>query len=145
MRFFDAPLEYQGFWANFGDLIWWFLWVFVFFAYIFALFSIITDLFRDHTLNGWWKAVWIFFLIFFPVITALVYLIARGSGMSRRAVAAANEYKTAQDEYIKSVAGTSPADQIAQAKSLLDSGTITQAEFDTLKTHALSGSAAHRG
>lgn len=138
MRFLEATgLEYQGFWANFGDLIWWFLWVFVFFSYLFALFAIIGDLFRDHKLSGGWKAVWIFFLIFFPIVTALVYLIARGSGMSKRAAEAANEYKTAQDDYIKSVAGTSPTDQIAQAKGLLDSGAISQAEFDHLKHRAL--------
>ena len=82
--------------------------------------------------------MWIFFLIFFPIITALVYLIARGKGMGDRQVAAAQQYKAAQDDYIKSVAGTSPADQIAQAKSLLDSGAISQAEFETLKAKALS-------
>lgn len=138
MRFIEATVEYQGFWANFWDLIWWFLWIFVFFTYIFALFAIISDLFRDHKLNGWWKAVWIFFLIVFPIVTALVYLIARGSGMSRRSVEAAKAYQSAQDDYIKQVAGTSPSDQIAQAKGLLDSGAITQAEYDTLKAKALA-------
>jgi len=137
MRFIEAGLEYQGFWANFWDLIWWFLWIFVFFAYIFALFAIIGDLFRDHKLNGWWKAVWIFFLIFFPIVTALIYLIARGNGMSRRAAEAAKAYQGAQDDYIKSVAGTSPADEIAKAKELLDAGTISQAEYDHLKAKAL--------
>ena len=54
----------MGFWASFWDIIWWFLWIFAFTAYLFALFAIIGDLFRDHKLSGWWKAVWIFFLIF---------------------------------------------------------------------------------
>lgn len=138
MRFSDAVVEYQGFWGSFGDLIWWFLTFFVLFAYLMALFSIIGDLFRDHKLSGWWKAVWIFFLIFFPIVTALVYLIARGRGMGERQVAAAQQYKAAQDDYIKSVAGTSPTDQIAQAKGLLDSGAISQAEFDALKAKALA-------
>lgn len=137
MRFIDATVEYHGFWGSFWDLIWWFLWAFIFVSYLFALFAIIGDLFRDRKLGGGWKAVWIFFLIFFPIITALVYLIARGKGMGERQVAAAQQYKEAQDDYIKSVAGTSPADQIAQAKSLLDAGAISQAEFETLKAKAL--------
>lgn len=82
--------------------------------------------------------MWIFFLIFFPIITALVYLIARGGSMGERQVAAASQYKSAQDDYIRQVAGTSPSDQIAQAKGLLDSGAITQSEFDALKAKALA-------
>ena len=137
MRIIDA-VEYQGFWGSFGDLIWWFLCAFVFFTYLMALFVVIGDLFRDHKLNGWWKAVWIIFLIFVPFLTLLVYLIARGKGMSERGLAQAKEYKAAQDQYIKSVAGASPSEEIAKAKSLLDSGAITQAEFDHIKTKALS-------
>src|SRR6478735_393041 len=137
MRIIDA-VEYQGFWGSFGDLIWWFLWAFVFFTYLMALFVVIGALFRDHKLNGWWKAVWIIFLIFVPCLTLLVYLIARGKGMSERGLAQAKEYKAAQDQYIKSVAGASPSEEIAKAKSLLDSGAITQAEFDHIKTKALS-------
>ncbi|MGB4779908.1 SHOCT domain-containing protein [Microbacterium sp.] len=138
MRFLDAAVEYHGFWGSFWDLVWWFLTIFIFVAYLMALFAIIGDIFRDRNLAGGWKAVWIFFLIFFPIITALVYLIARGGGMGERQVAAAKEYKAAQDDYIKQVAGTSPADQIAQAKSLLESGAISQAEFETLKAKALA-------
>jgi Short C-terminal domain/Phospholipase_D-nuclease N-terminal len=137
MRIIEA-VEYQGFWGSFGDLIWWFLWAFVFFTYLMALFAVIGDLFRDHELSGWWKAVWIIFLIFVPFLTLLVYLIARGKGMSQRAAAQAKEYKAAQDSYIKSVAGASPSEEIAKAKSLLDSGAITQAEFDSIKAKALS-------
>ncbi|GAA2012110.1 SHOCT domain-containing protein [Microbacterium ulmi] len=141
MRFFDVtPIsyQYQGFWGSFWDLIWWFLWAFIFVSYLFALFAIIGDLFRDKKLNGWLKAVWIFFLIFFPIVTALVYLIARGKGMGERSVAEARQYRAAQDDYIKQVAGSSPADEIAKAKSLLDAGTISQAEYDALKARALS-------
>jgi hypothetical protein len=137
MRIIDA-VEYQGFWGSFGDLIWWFLWAFVFFTYLMALFSVIGDLFRDHELSGWWKAVWIVFLIFVPFLTLLIYLIARGKGMSERAQAQAKEYKAAQDDYIKSVAGASPSEEIAKAKSLLDSGAITADEFDSIKAKALS-------
>ncbi|APZ34110.1 hypothetical protein BOH66_07490 [Microbacterium aurum] len=138
MRVWDAAVEYRGFWGSFADLIWWFLTIFIFVAYLFALFAIIGDLFRDRKLSGGWKAVWIFFLIFFPIITALISLIARGRGMGERQVEAAQQYKAAQDDDIKQVAGTSPAEQIAQAKSLLDSGAISQAEFDALKAKALA-------
>lgn len=142
MRFIDAVTtgyQYQGFWGSLGDLIWWFLWVFVFVAYLFALFAVISDLFRDHELSGWWKAVWIIFLIFVPFLTLLVYLIARGNGMAKRGAAEAKQMQAAQDAYIKSVASaSSPSDEIAKAKGLLDAGTITQAEYDAIKAKALS-------
>jgi Short C-terminal domain/Phospholipase_D-nuclease N-terminal len=120
----------------------WFFWVFVFFAYLMVLFSIIGDLFRDSELNGWVKAIWIIFLIFVPFLTALIYLIARGNGMTKRSIAQATEMRKAQDEYIRATAGTAASstgvDDIAKAKTLLDSGTITQAEFDALKAKALA-------
>ena len=139
--------------GSFGDLLVWFFWVFVFVAYLMVIFSIIGDLFawfwilitiigdlfRDHTLSGWWKAVWIIFLVFLPFLTALVYLIARGNSMQKRAMAQAQEMQSAQAEYIRQTAGTSSAaDDIAKAKTLLDSGAITQAEFDSLKAKALA-------
>ena len=133
--------EYQGFWGSFWDIIWWFLTIFIFISYLFVLFAIISDLFRDHKLNGWWKAVWIIFLLFFPIITALVYLIARGRGMGERSQAQAKQLQEAQSEYIKSVAGAgaaSPSDEIAKARALLDAGTIDQAEYDALKAKALA-------
>ena len=142
MRFIDAvttSYEYQGFWGSLGDIIWWFLWAFVFVSYLFALFAVISDLFRDHELSGWWKAVWIIFLIFVPFLTLLVYLIARGNGMAKRGAAEARQIQAAQDAYIKQVATAgSPSDEIAKAKTLLDAGTITQAEYDAIKAKALS-------
>ncbi len=127
-----------GFW----DFLLWLFWVFVFFAYLMVLFSIIGDLFRDSKLNGWLKAIWIIFLIFLPFITALVYLIARGNGMTKRSMEQASEMQKAQAEYIRQTAGTaapaSGVDDIAKAKSLLDSGAITQAEFDAIKAKALA-------
>ena len=124
---------------SFWELFWWFFWIWVFVAYLMVLFNIIADLFRDHTLNGWWKAVWIIFLIFFPFITALVYLIARGRGMAERSGRQMADARNAQDAYIRSVAGAgaSPTDEIAKAKALLDAGTISQAEYDALKAKAL--------
>jgi len=138
MRFFDDAVEYHGFWGSFGDLIWWFFTVFIFFAYLMALFSVLGDLFRDRKLNGWAKAIWIIFLIFVPFLTLLVYLIARGPGMAERNAAQVKKSQEAADDYIRSVAGASPADEIAKAKSLLDAGTITSAEYEALKAKALS-------
>ncbi|AZG47367.1 SHOCT domain-containing protein [Gordonia insulae] len=125
-------------WDSFWDFIWYTLVIFSFLAYLMILFWVISDLFRDRALSGWWKAVWIVFLIFVPWITALIYLIARGHGMSRRAAEARSEAQQQTDDYIKSVAGKSSADQIADAKSLLDSGTITEQEFAALKAKALA-------
>ncbi len=117
----------------------WFFWVFVFVAYLMVLFSILGDLFRDHSTNGWVKAIWVIFLIFVPFLTALIYLIARGQGMQRRAMEQATEMRKQQDEYIRATAGApSSVDDIAKAKSLLDSGAISQAEFDALKARALA-------
>jgi hypothetical protein len=126
------------FWSDFWDIIWWFVWAFVFIAYLFALFSIITDLFRDRELSGWWKAVWLIFLVVLPFVTALVYLIARGRGMAERSARSAIAARKAGDAYIRDVAGSgSPGQQIAQAKALLDEGAITAEEFAALKDHAL--------
>jgi ABC-type multidrug transport system fused ATPase/permease subunit len=135
-----TTVEYQGFWGSFWDIIWWFLTIFIFISYLFVLFAIIGDLFRDHKLNGWFKALWIIFLLFFPIVTALVYLIARGRGMGERSQAQAKQIQDAQAEYVKSLAGqaSSPAEEIARAKSLLDAGTITQAEYESLKAKALA-------
>lgn len=135
-----SATEYQGFWGSFGDLIWWFLSIFLFVSYLFVLFAVIGDLFRDRALNGWAKAVWVVFLIFFPIVTALIYLIARGRGMGERSQAQAERFQEAQAEYIKSVAGQTPTptDEIAKAKGLLDAGAISQAEFESLKSRALA-------
>jgi hypothetical protein len=125
------------------DTFWHFLWstivIFAFIAYLMILFNILTDLFwRDHQTSGFIKALWVIFLILFPYLTALVYLIARGQGMAERAREAATAAKKQTDDYIKQAAGRSPAEEIAHAKELLDAGTITQAEFDGLKAKALS-------
>ncbi|MCK0110680.1 SHOCT domain-containing protein [Ornithinimicrobium sp. F0845] len=122
---------------SFWDLVLVFFWAFIFIAALVALFAIITDLFRDSELSGWMKAVWMVLLIFLPVLTALVYLIVRGGGMAERSAAAIGESKAATDDYIRSVATASPAQQIAEAKELLDAGTITPDEFNTLKGKAL--------
>ena len=125
---------------SFWDFFWFIISFFLLMAYLVVLFQILTDLFRDHQTSGWLKAVWVFFLIILPLITSLVYLIARGQGMAERNIAAIKTAQASQEEYIRSVSGggASPSDEIARAKTLLDSGAISQAEFDTLKAKALS-------
>lgn len=124
------------FWQWFWLMVWWF----VFFAYLLLLFHIVADLFRDRELSGWWKAMWVVGLIVLPYLVALIYLIARGSGMAERQVHAALDAKQATDEYIRTTAsaGQSPAGQIADAKTLLDSGAIDATEFAQLKAKALA-------
>ena len=125
---------------SFWDFFWFIISFFLLMAYLVVLFQILTDLFRDHQTSGWAKAFWVFFLIILPLITSLVYLIARGQGMAERNIAAVKSAQASQEEYIRSVSGggASPSDEIARAKTLLDSGTISQAEFDSLKAKALS-------
>lgn len=125
-------------WDSFWDFIWYTIVIFAFVAYLIVLWHIIADLFRDKAASGWAKAVWVIFLIIFPYLTAIVYLLAKGKGMAERQREAYADAKQASDEDIKSVAGSTPAQQISEAKSLLDSGAITQDEFDALRAKALS-------
>ena len=123
---------------SFWDVIWFIFVSFAFIAYLMFMFQIIGDLFRDHTVSGWVKALWMICLIFLPFLTAIIYLVVRGKGMYERQSAAIDAARASQEDYIRNVASTSPGDQIAQAKGLLDSGAISQAEFDALKAKALS-------
>lgn len=112
---------------------------FLFFAWFMCLFWIFGDIFRSSDLGGGAKTFWVLFVIFLPGLGILVYLIARGGGMTERALEQQRQVQAAQASYIQSVAGSSNAtEQLASAKSLLDSGAITQAEFDTLKSKVLS-------
>ena len=127
----------MSFWENFWDIFWWFIYVYAFFAFLFALFVIIGDIFRDRELNGWLKAVWIVFLAFLPILGVLVYLIARGKGMTERARERACQHQEASDAYIRQVATASPTEEIAKAKALLDAGTISPDEFEKIKSSVL--------
>ena len=111
---------------------------FVFIAYLFVLFHVVFDLFRDTELGGGFKALWIIGLIFVPVLTALLYILARGRGMADRQRAAMQRARSEADAYIREVSGKSPADQIAAAKALLDAGTINPEEYARLKAKALA-------
>ena len=127
----------MSFWENFWDIFWWFFTASVFFAYLFGVFAVIGDLFRDHRLSGWWKAVWIFFLCFLPLVTLLVYLAARGDGMADRSVERARRHQDEADSYIRKVSAASPTDEISKAKALLDAGAISPDEFAKLKSRVL--------
>lgn len=121
------------------DTLWTLLWIFFMVIFFMIFFMVVMDLFSDHTLSGWAKAIWIIFLIIIPPITVLVYLIARGGKMAERRQAQIQAAQEAQASYIKQVAGTgTAADQITQAQALLASGAISQAEFDQLKAKALA-------
>lgn len=123
---------------SFWDVVWFIVISFAFVAYLMVLFSILSDLFRDREESGVMKAVWIVCLIFFPFVTALVYLIVRGRDMAERQMRDTAELKKQQEAYIRDVAAQpSPADQIAQARKMLDAGVISQPEYERLKEKAL--------
>jgi hypothetical protein len=124
--------------SNFWDLVWLMVSTFFFVAYLLIMFQIVADLFRDAELGGGSKALWLLALVFLPVATALIYVIVRGRGMADRQMASAKRAKSDADNYIRSVAGKSPAEQIADAKALLDSGVINADEFAKLKAKALA-------
>jgi Short C-terminal domain/Phospholipase_D-nuclease N-terminal len=125
---------------SFGEVLLWSFWIFIWISAIFIWFRCVFDLFSDRSLSGWGKAGWAALLIFVPWVGALIYLIARGRSMSERQMAAMADAQAQQEKYIKSVAASSasPAEQITHAKSLLDSGAISQQEFDALKAKALA-------
>ncbi|KQY76701.1 hypothetical protein ASD13_06350 [Microbacterium sp. Root1433D1] len=123
------------------DVLVLFFFAFVLLGSLIAVVMVLSDLFRDRALNGWAKAAWIVFLVFVPLLTSLVYLIARGGSMPDRINEQAREARDATDAYIRDVAGSSPADEVAKAKALLDAGTITPDEFAAMKARAISGEA----
>lgn len=123
---------------SFGDGLLTVLEVFIFFAWIMVLFTVLSDLFRDHAMSGLTKAVWIVFLIFIPFVGVLVYLIARGGGMRDRALKEQAEAQKHMDEYIKETAGTSSVDQLASLAELHDKGKVSDAEYEQMKAKLLA-------
>ena len=123
---------------TFWQAFWLMVEAFFFVAYLVILFQIVADLFRDRQLSGVGKAGWILLLLVLPWLGALIYLLARGRGMTERAQSAFAERRAATDDYIRTTAGTSPAQEIAAAQQLLASGAITQDEFVRLKASALA-------
>ena len=128
--------------SDFANVVWVMLSFFLFAAYIVVMLQIVVDLFRDPQLGGGAKALWILGLIFLPILTALVYIVSRGKGMAQRQRLASERARVEGEEYIRHVAGSTSVDQIARAKSLLDSGVITTDEFAAIKRGALAGATA---
>ena len=122
----------------FLNFVWLMILFFAFIIWFWLLISIFGDIFRRRDIGGGMKALWIIFIVLFWWLGVLIYLIANHDGMSERSMEQMKNAQAQQAEYIQTVAGTSPADQIASAKQLLDSGTITQAEFDSMKAKALA-------
>jgi ABC-type multidrug transport system fused ATPase/permease subunit len=126
----------MSWWEWTWSFILWTFEVFIFVAAIFLIVLIFVDLFRDHQLGAGWKVLWILFLIFVPILGALVYIIARGRGMSDR-MAARQVRQAPEDDSYQPRASSSATDDIAAAKALLDQGAISPGEFDALKSKAL--------
>ncbi|HTZ87705.1 MAG TPA: SHOCT domain-containing protein [Solirubrobacteraceae bacterium] len=121
------------------EVFWTMLIFFGFIVWIWILFTIFADIFRRRDINGWIKFLWIIFVVFLPFLGVLVYLVANHQGMTDRSIEGQKAAQSQFDEYVRQAAGTTdPAAQISHAKELLDSGTITQQEFDEIKRKALA-------
>jgi len=128
--------------VDLGDLIWTTIWIFFLIMFIWVFIVIVSDLFRDHELSGWAKAAWVVALIIFPLIGSLIYLIARGEGMARRSTAQQQQARAEFDSYVRSTAastGTGPVDDLTRLADLRNSGTITDAEFESMKSRVVGG------
>jgi Phospholipase_D-nuclease N-terminal/Short C-terminal domain len=126
--------------VSFGDIFWSVLWFFFLFIWLMVLFHVLTDLFRDHSVSGVTKTLWVLFLVFLPFLAVFIYLLVRGKGMGERAAAQRQQAQQEFAGYVRNVAAseTTPAEQIAKAKELLDAGAIDQSEFERLKAKALA-------
>ena len=125
------------------DLFWTMLWFFVWIMWLFLLFKVITDIFRDHELGGWGKAGWLAFCILLPYLGVLVYVIARGKSMGQRDVKQAKASEAAFQDYIRKTAGTTSAgggasDELARLAELKEKGAITDEEFQKAKAKVLA-------
>jgi hypothetical protein len=120
-----------------GDALVTIIWIFLFVAWILVLFTIVGDLFRDHQLSGWAKAVWILFLIFIPFLTALIYLIVRGQGMRDRSIKEQAEVRRHFDSYVRETAGATPVDELHKLNDLKEKGAISDEEYDRLKAKVI--------
>jgi hypothetical protein len=124
----------------FLEVFWTMLIFFAFLIWLWILITIFSDIFRRHDTSGFVKVIWIIFIIILPYLGAFVYLIAEHKGMTERSIKAQSDAKQEFDKYVQQAAGASdPTETIAKAKSMLDSGTITQSEFDQIKQKALAG------
>lgn len=122
--------------------VWEAIWIvfvsFVFISVLIMIFSIVIDIFRDKELSGWAKAAWLFFLVVFTLITALVYVIVRGDGMAKRSAREQVEAKESFDAYVRDVAGGGAASELERAAAMHDAGKITDEEYAALKAKILA-------
>ncbi|HEV3092907.1 MAG TPA: SHOCT domain-containing protein [Solirubrobacteraceae bacterium] len=126
----------------FLEVFWTMLIFFAFVVWLWILITVFADLFRRHDTSGFVKVLWIIFIIVLPYLGVFIYLIVEHKGMTERAVKQQTEAKAQFDQYVQSVATPSdPTEQIAKAKQMLDSGAITQTEFEQIKRKALAGTA----
>jgi len=121
-----------------GQLLWSMLWFFMFVIWIWVLVALFSDIFRSDDLSGGMKAFWVIFIVILPWLGVLIYLIARGSGMQKRAFDSAQAKAADFAQYVQQTAGGSPADQIAKLADLKTQGVITDAEFQTQKAKLLA-------
>jgi uncharacterized membrane protein len=127
--------------VSFADIFWSVLWFFFLFIWLMILFHVFSDLFRDHSVSGVEKTLWVLFLVFLPFLAVFIYLIVRGKGMGERAAAQQQQAQQQFEGYVRNVATTAeatPTEQFARAKELLDAGAIDQSEFVRLKAKALA-------
>lgn len=122
------------------DLFWTILWIYLFFMWIWLLIALYADIFRRDDIGGWAKAGWVFFLLALPLFGALIYLIADGDGMAQRRIRETRMMQSAQEDYIRSVAGSnvSAADQLEKLSRLHDAGKLTDQEFQSQKAALLA-------
>ena len=123
--------------VNFGEMLLLVLEVFLFVAWLWILFAIISDLFRDHEISGWGKAAWVFFLLILPFLGALIYLIARGDGMRDRTIKEQEDMKSHFDAYVREQAGGSSADELHKLNELKEKGALSPEEFERAKAKLL--------
>jgi hypothetical protein len=122
-----------------GEFLWSLLVIFFFVIYFMMLFQVIVDVFRRDDIGGGKKAAWLIFLLIVPLLSLVIYMLSHGDDMAKRNIKQAQQQRADFDDYVRTTAVSSdPAEQIAKAKGLLDSGAITQAEFDQLKAKALT-------
>ena len=124
--------------VSFGELLLIALEIFFFVIWIWILITILTDLFRDHETSGWVKAAWVLFLVFIPFLTALVYLIVRGSGMRDRTIKAQADAKKHFDDYVRTQAHSTPADELHKLNELREKGALSDEEFQKAKDKLLA-------
>jgi Phospholipase_D-nuclease N-terminal len=124
----------------FLDVMWTMLVFFVWVLWFWLLIGVFADIFRRHDISGWGKTAWLIFVIILPFLGVFIYLITQNAGMTERGLQRSHAQQAQVDEYVRQTAGSGgAAGEIEKGKALLDSGAITQAEFDAIKQKALAG------